>query len=368
MIKELHLENFKCFQNETIALTNLNLLAGLNGMGKSTVIQALLLLRQNYENGLLNFQKKLGLNGEYIEIGTGADLLYKYFDKREVGIQIRTTSSRKYSWKWNASLEFDIIDEISSSYGRLETLSLFSNKFHYLSAERVGPRPFYKTSTAKVIHQNQLGVNGEFAANYFAQYQGKNIPIPGLCRKQGEGLTLYEQVNSWLGVIRPGTRVVVREEPNSGIISLNFEFSLGKDSPGVYKATNVGFGLTYVFPLLTAILFSKPKTLLLLENPEAHIHPKGQAEFGLLLAKAAAGGIQIIVETHSDHILNGIRYGVKQKILDSEQCSLLFFSGKVINDRFKHLIDYIKVSSTGKLSHRPEDFFDVWEKMLVKLV
>ena len=368
MIKELQLENFKCFEKESIQLAELNLLAGLNGMGKSTVIQSLLLLRQNYENGLLHLQHKLGLNGEYTEIGNSSDLLYKFFDKKEIGIGIKTSQRRKYSWRWDAKNASDIIDEITGSFAGLEKLPLFSTNFHYLSAERVGPRPFYKTSTAKVVHQNQLGVNGEFAANYFVQNQSIKIPIPGLRRDNTIGLTLYEQLNSWLGVIRPGTRVNVIQEPNSGIVSLNFQFPFGQDAPVDYKAPNVGFGLTYIFPVLTAILASKPKTLLLLENPEAHIHPAGQAEFGILLAKAAAGGIQVIVETHSDHILNGIRLGVKSKILEPDQCNLLYFSGKGINDRYKHFIDYIKVNSSGKLSRRPEGFFDVWENMLIKLV
>jgi len=369
MIRELHLENFKCFQNEDIKLTNLNLLSGLNGMGKSSVIQALLLLRQNFETGLLSLKKKLDLNGEYVEIGTSADLLYKYFNDTEIGIDLKADDTKNYSWRWDGKTISEIIDEINSSCSdKLEATALFTNDFHYLSAERVGPRPFYKTSAAKVIHQNQLGVRGEFAANYFSYNQGESIAIPSLRRNDNDGLSLYEQVNAWLNVIRPGTKIAIKDTPDAGIVSLNFEFLLGKDNPGPYKANNVGFGLTYVFPLIVAILSSKPGTLLLLENPEAHIHPKGQAELGLLLAKAAAGGAQIIVETHSDHILNGIRYGVKEKILNSDLCNLLFFSGIVADTRFKHTIEYIQISPEGKLSRRPEDFFDTWENMLIKLV
>lgn len=368
MIKQLRLENFKCFQDETIQLSNLTLLAGLNGMGKSSVIQALLLLRQSYDSLLLQ-QKKLGLNGDYTEVGTSSDLLYTYFDKREIGITLETDADQQFRWRWTAENDFDILDEIDSSAGGpLEELSLFSNNFHYLSAERVGPRAFYTTSTAKVIHENQLGINGELAANYFAYNKEQKVIVPGFKREATEGQSLYEQVNAWLHIIRPGTKVVVKESPDAGIVTLNFEFVQGKDNPRSYKANNVGFGLTYIFPLIVAVISSQPGTLLLLENPEAHIHPKGQAELGILLATAAAAGIQIIVETHSDHILNGIRYAVKNGILNKDQCRLLFFSGKVIKDRFKHYVEHIKVTADGKLSRRPEDFFDVWENMLLKLV
>lgn len=369
MIKTLQLENFKCFLRQPIDLSNLNLLTGLNGMGKSTVIQSLLLLRQNYENGLLHLRKQLGLNGEYIQGGTSSDLLFRYFDKKEIGISIKYDGDKNLVWRWDASNNFDILNEIGTAEtNNLDTYSLFNNQFHYLNAERIGPRQYYETSTYKVRHQNQLGVRGEFAANYFGVNRDRPIPIPNLKYDSESGLTLYEQVNAWLSVIRPGTKVVVKDQPDSGTVSLHFEFVLGKDNPGPYKANNVGFGLTYVFPLLVAILASEPGTLLLLENPEAHIHPRGQAELGLLIAKAASAGIQIVVETHSDHILNGVRYAVKEKKINNELVKVIFFTGIVADNRFSHFIDYVKINEAGKLSHRPDDFFDVWEKMLTKLI
>lgn len=369
MIKKLQLENFKCFLQQPFDLSNLNLLTGLNGMGKSSVIQSLLLLRQNYENGLLHLRKQLGLNGEYTQGGTSSDLLYRYFDVKEIGISLTCQDNSSLAMKWDASANSDIINGLSDiSNFEFEKYPLFNKQFHYLNAERVGPRQFYETSTYKVVHQNQLGVRGEYAANFFGVNQGIDIPIKSLVFPGTTGNTLYEQVNAWLGVIRPGTKVAIKDQPDSGTVSLSFEFVQGKDNPGSYKAQSVGFGLTYVFPLIVAVLFSKPGTLLLLENPEAHIHPKGQAELGILLAKAAAAGIQIIVETHSDHILNGVRYAVKEKMISPDLTKLIFFSGSVINERFNHHISYVKINELGKLSDRPDDFFDVWERMLTKLI
>jgi predicted ATPase len=369
MIKTLQLENFKCFSKQTFELSNLNLLTGLNGMGKSSVIQSLLLLRQNYENGLLHLRKQLGLNGEYTQSGTSLDLLYRYFNTKEIGISLNYEDKSSLNLKWDASVNSDIINGISEIENfDFEKYSLFNNQFHYLNAERVGPRQYYETSTYKVRHQNQLGVRGEYAANFFGVNQDMEIPNKSLIFDNQTGNTLYEQVNAWLSLIRPGTKVVVKDQPDSGTVSLHFEFVQGKDNPGSYKAYNVGFGLTYVFPLIVAILVSKPGTLLLLENPEAHVHPKGQAELGILLAKAAASGIQIIVETHSDHILNGVRFAVKEKLIDHSLTRLMFFTGSIIEERFNHHVDYVKINELGKLSHRPDDFFDVWERMLTKLI
>jgi predicted ATPase len=348
-------------------------------MGKSSVIQSLLLLRQNAENGLLTTQHRLGLNGEYVNIGNSYDLLHRYFDKKEIGIAITTDDGKSHKWVWSAEENSDSLNDISSEgIENINELSLFNSKFHYLNAERVGPRPYYETSSFKVIHQNQLGVRGEFAANYFSINQAKSISIKELQylpekTKREEisielGLSLYEQVNAWLSIIRPGAQARITDQPDAGTNTLSFEFLVSKDNPGPYRSQNVGFGLTYVFPLIISILASEPGTLLLIENPEAHIHPRGQAELGVLLAKAAAGGVQLIVETHSDHILNGIRYAVKEKIIGKDLVRLMFFTGTVAAEQFKHYIDYVNMLDNGKLSHRPTDFFDVWDEMLTKLI
>lgn len=378
MIKRLHLENFKCFEDETIELSGLNILTGLNGMGKSSVIQSLLLLRQNYENGLLTTYNRLGLNGEYINIGNTNDLLYRYFKNKDISISIDTDEGIHPGWFWEVGDNSDFLDLFLKSIDveNINQLSLFNTKFHYLNAERIGPRPYYETSPFKVGQQNQIGVRGEYAANYFSFYRGKKIPIPELRYTEnihkkndgGDGLSLYQQVNEWLSVIRPGAEVRVSDQPESGTNTLSFEFINSKDNPGPYRSQNVGFGLTYVFPLLVAILASEKGTLLLLENPEAHVHPRGQAELGVLLAKAAANGVQLIVETHSDHILNGVRYAVKENMINKDDVNLMFFTGAVVKDKFKHYIDYVKILDKGKLSHRPKDFFDVWDEMLTKLL
>jgi predicted ATPase len=379
MINTLHLRNFKCFEDEIIHLSNLNLLTGLNGMGKSSVIQSLLLLRQNFENGLLTTQRRLGLNGDYVNIGNTYDLLYRYFQEKEIAISLNAQGDLSPAWRWSAEENNDALSESwNGGVDRLSKLSLFNTKFHYLNAERIGPRPYYETSSFKVVHQNQLGVRGEFAANYFSVNKSNIIPIEGLKftssvtgtnNSQNEiGLTLYEQVNAWLGIIRPGAQVRITDQPDAGTNTLSFEFLVSKDNPGPYRSQNVGFGLTYVFPLLVSILASEPGTLLLIENPEAHIHPKGQAELGVLIALAAANGIQLIVETHSDHILNGIRYAAKQELINKDLIRLMFFTGVVSENKFRHYIEYIQVLERGKLSHRPTDFFDVWDEMLTRLI
>lgn len=86
MIKELEIKNFKCFESLKLDLKPLNVLMGLNGMGKSTVIQSLLLLRQSYQdNGLSD----LKLNGSYVMLGNGSDILSEQSENEEIEFCIK---------------------------------------------------------------------------------------------------------------------------------------------------------------------------------------------------------------------------------------------------------------------------------------
>ncbi len=370
MIKEIRLKNFKCFEDETVGLDSLNLWTGLNGMGKSTVIQSLLLLRQNVELGLIQSDEGISLNGEWTQIGNAKDLLYQYFKKQEIGIELAVGDLQPVSWKWDGKTDGDhlpLVEKRGETDGVFKD-ALFGPKFHYLTAERLGPRVYSETSNYMVINRNQMGVQGEHTVNYLAEYQNSPIPIKELNHPEASGLTLKEQVNAWMGEIRPGTRIDVTSNLDMSLVGLRYQFLGGRDAGNRFRPTNVGFGLSFLLPVLAAVLSSEPGTLLILENPEAHLHPGGQAKIGKLLAIAAANGIQIIVETHSDHILNGIRVAVKKKLIKPEQTNLLFFHGEVIEDQFKHYILNPKIDRNGRIDQWPEGFFDEWDRQLSELL
>ena len=92
--------------------------------------------------------------------------------------------------------------------------------------------------------------------------------------------------------------------------------------------TSVGFGITQVLPILVAALSAGKNELWLIENPEVHLHPAGQAQMGQFLAEVAAAGVQVIVETHSDHVFNGIRRAVKSKRLAADDVALHFMRSR----------------------------------------
>lgn len=154
---------------------------------------------------------------------------------------------------------------------------------------------------------------------------------------------------------------------SSRTAELRYEYIEGREKTNSYKSVNVGFGITYVLPVVAALVSAKPGDMILLENPEAHIHPKGQRMLGELIAAAGAGGVQVIVETHSDHVFNGIRVAVKKGRLKSEHTGVFYFY-KDINDAYKHKEICPVLDENGRLNEWPEGLFDEWDNALLELL
>ena len=106
--------------------------------------------------------------------------------------------------------------------------------------------------------------------------------------------------------------------------------------------------------------------LLILENPESHIHPRGQAELGRLIALAVCSGGQIVIETHSDHIINGIRVAVKDRNIEKDKIGLFYFDRK--EDELYSVYRSIQIDKNGELSDYPQNFMDEWSNQLLKLL
>ncbi|MFA9377001.1 MAG: DUF3696 domain-containing protein [Lachnotalea sp.] len=363
MINRLLVENFKCFTKLELEMSNLNVLSGINGMGKSTMIQALLLLRQSYESGVL--RKGLYLNGSLVNIGTGKDLICRYGDIDEIKIGI-ISENNKYKWEYEYKESSDYLKLLKNlsedGIVKVEDNILFSNNFEYISAERLGPRRNYKTSYFDVYDKNQIGLQGEMSVYYLAE-KGRDKLENELVLHESEKNNLLElQVNAWLSEISPGVKVEVKNYRDARLVGLNYAMK-GKSGIDEYSAVNVGFGISYILPIVITLLKAKKGDFIILENPEAHLHPRGQRKIGELISKAAAGGVQIVVETHSDHLLNGLRIAVKNGIISNDKIKLNYFY--VIEDSDGKVITHDKttpiIMEDGSLSDWPIGFFDEWD-------
>lgn len=364
MIISLRLINFKPFDNKVFEFKPLTLLSGLNSTGKSSVLQSLLLLRQSYQQGLLP-KTGLALNGDLVNIGTAQDALFEGAKEDSISFKISWENSPEGIWSFNYDREVDVLSLASPPVApEIYKSSLFGNNFQYLQAERIGPRSFFNMSDFQVRQLGQLGTRGEYTAHFLSIKERQTIPNISLSHQEAKSLDLIDQVEAWMGEVSPGTRLKI--DPKTDVDLMSFQYSYGDSNP--YRATNVGFGITYTLPIIVTALASTPGTLIIIENPEAHLHPKGQAKMGELLSLAASCGVQVVIETHSDHVLNGIRLAVHGGKLNPEDVQLHYFQrqqkrGQAITEVISPRID-----RNGRIDQWPDGFFDEWDKSLETLL
>lgn len=377
MIKKLDIRNFKSLKNVQLNVARLNVLTGVNGMGKSSVLQSLLLFRQFLSRYAR--QDRVALADDFLELGNQKDVFYCYSDgEPEMSIAVTESSSGAvyelqfrgddetddtvpYSLSCNGKDVFD--PDLPVSLGYLTDLE-------YISAHRQRPKMDHDYFRSAV--KNRFwGRGGENAVAYLAEHRRDVVRAKEVLHPDAKDFTLEEQVNAWMSEISPGVMFNTEKDANHDKVSLAISFAKSNNQFW-FRPQNVGFGISFVLPMVIMLLTAREGSCLILENPEAHLHPRGQTKFGLLLSRVAASGVQIFVETHSDHVVNGIRVAVKKGEVAGKDVSISYFHMK--HDKGKSGIeemyteyDPISIDSTGKLSMYPDGFLDEWNNQLMEL-
>lgn len=373
MLQSLRIRNFKLHEDTTIQFGGLTILTGMNGMGKSTILQALLLLRQSFQSNRL--KKSLNLRGDLVDLGVSGKLACQAVDSDEMKIDIwyddvDKSFTFKYPddvletylpYKHGSYVDADDIDnDVEESLFLMSKKSLFNENFQYISAFRFGPMPFYNRDSAVVSQDKQISkIQGkcEYTVHFLDQFKNlkilEELSLPDSANKFN--YQLGNQVELWLQAISP--RIHFKVERVGEDFKLSYRFDRENNfTTEEMSAINTGFGISYLLPILVGILSAKPGALILIENPEAHVHPKGQAILMELVAKAVKAGIQIVIETHSDHIVNGALVNVKRGILSNEDVKVYFFN----RDEHLHIANThkLEVTARGQILRPPKDFFD----------
>jgi predicted ATPase len=367
MIQSIQLTNFKCFEQQDVVLRPLTLLAGLNSSGKSTIIQALLLLRQSYLENLLP-NTGLTLNGKLAQLGTAKDVLFEEADIEEIGFELKDDLPASLILRLAYREESNVLALSGfGSTGEIWKTSLFRDEFQYLRAERIGPRTSFGMSDYEVRHHRQIGSSGEFAAHFLSLFGSETVELEGLRHPAATANTLQAQVEAWMTEISPGVRLTVKRYSEMDLMTFNVTYSLGHQvASSEYRPTNVGFGITYALPIVVSVLSARPGSLVIIENPEAHLHPRGQVRMGELLCQASAAGIQILIETHSDHVLNGIRLAVQGHKAAPSKVAL--YHNKWALGGKSPSMTLLTIDENGRLPEWPEGFFDEIERSLDRLL
>jgi predicted ATPase len=381
VISRIKIENFKAFAFLDLPLARLSLLTGLNAAGKSTTMQALALLRQSQDAGLLIREGGLLLNGELVTLGVGGDVLHEDYHatpsgRPRIGFTV-TCDGQDASWYSTYELtrdrEADLL-QIDVVPKQPLQVGPFAPNFQYLRADRVAPAVTYEKSYDAAVRRVFLGAQGEHTANYLRVH--RDDPVSPALRLPGILSTaLLDHVEGWLQELCPGVNVNAEDLAGTDSVLLSYGFfgRTGASSSNRYRPTNVGFGLTYALPIVVACLIATPGSLVMLENPEAHLHPRGQMMMARLAATAAASGAQVLMETHSDHVLNGVRLAVKDALLSEADVAIHYFHRDQVPRDVGGRVPQVSVvspeiSSDGMLSDWPKGFFDEWDKALDRLL
>ena len=375
MLQQIELRFFKCFALLKLPLGPLTLLSGANAAGKSSVMQALVLLHQTIRNH--EWSRRLMLNGASIRLGTASAVIDDVHGRRTCGIALKE-SEATYEWDFGGER-----DEMSMAVERVrvrgsgeehpqflrnllpvdfeepqwaDPLASRLYRLTYLTAERLGPREHYALEDPQLTPV--VGPTGEHAASVL--YSGGDTPVLESLAVRNTPPTRLRQVGARMEQFFPGCALVVEKVPHTGAVVLGFRTSNVTD---FHAPIHTGFGLTQVFPIVVAALSARREDLLLIENPEVHLHPAGQAKMGGFLAEVAAAGVQVILETHSDHVLNGVRRAVRNEVLAPDDVALHFFRPR--QDAERDGVAQVQsphLDSEGNIDDWPDGFFDQFDK------
>ena len=370
MLTQIDLRHFKCFHLLKLPLRPLTLLTGFNASGKSSVTQALGLLHQTMCEH--EWSTELVLNGDAVQLGTVEDVVDKMSGGRsfEIGLE---NDGVIYRWVFEGDSTMMSLDVASVSVGanggwKPTTLRhlLPSNadgsvsdrlcRMTVLTAERVAPREFHRLEDVGL--SPVVGPEGEHAVSVL--YSGRDKHVAGSVVVQGVPPTRMQQAEARMRSFFPGCELAMAEIPEANVVALGIRTSGGVD---FHHPGHTGFGFTQVFPIVVAALSAQRDDLLLIENPELGLHPAGQALMGVFLAEVARSGVQVVLETHSDHVLNGVRRAVKSKAMRPDDVAIHFFRPRQDAEREGIAqVQTLFIDGYGNIDDWPDGFFEQLDK------
>ncbi|MCR4291184.1 MAG: DUF3696 domain-containing protein [Candidatus Scalindua sp.] len=352
MLEALCIHNFKCFYKSEIKLKNLNLFCGTNSSGKSSAIQALLLLAHNTTENA-----SAPLNSQWISLGSFNEIRNAIKNAKNFSVSA-ATNKHIFEVVFSASEDemVDVETNIKKDSEELKNLLNYQNRhIFYLAATRIGPADYYNKNFDKY---NFFGNSGEFVIDFFAKNQ-KKLLMKEL-QKDLSGTTLYTQVNYWLDHIL-NVNLKIEEMGITNTYSAKYAYKTNKD----VRPYHIGTGVSYILGVIIAGLSANKDDIVIIEDPEIHLHPKAQSDLAGFLCFIANAGIQIIIESHSDHIFNGIRKAIAIKTISKKDVSINFFE---LDENFLTINTEIELSDNGRVIKHINGLFDQFDNDLDEML
>ena len=396
-------------------LAPITLLLGTNSSGKSSLIQSLLLIRQTVTSGDETLDLNLGNpdDGDTLTLGSFADVLRQGAGKEPMVIefgwqQAEPPETGMFNAQYHAApdgramltrltLQSDADTGFIATRARLGGYTLNVNGFRNGLIPRVSNKPLQSFRIPETILSN-MGRNGEIGnrlrpvalavADELAriQYLGpvRAKPQRSYSWNGKKPATLGDDgihaaqalISSW----HVGELARKRKEPeppqaalfaHAGVWLRQFGLSGGLDVEALggdryelrvrslldlnstSNLRDVGAGVTQVLPVITLVLSAPPGSVVVLEEPESHLHPLAQAALAELLVQAHKRGVQVIVETHSEHLFRRMQTLIAKGSVEARDCALYFIDRDDAGPRINRLV----ADDVGRIKNWPDKFF-----------
>lgn len=352
MLDAIHIQGFKCFDKVEIALRRINIFSGTNSSGKSSAIQAFLLL---CNNAMKNSSSPL--NGMWLRLGTFDECRNHRINARtfRVGAVSGTEIFQAEFYSANDDTN-DVAVSFTDKSATIENLiSIEERHVYYLPANRIGPEDSYPRNFDRV---NFLGNKAEFIVDFL--YKNRKKEVASSLIADTASVTLEYQVNYWLGKLF-GINNTIRDLGLSN--SLSVELSLGNGKP--VRPYHMGSGVSFAIGVLVSCLSASPDDIVVIENPEIHLHPKAQSDLTEFLCFVANAGIQVILETHSDHVFNGIRKSIVKKEIANTDVAVHFFQ---LDENALSKNTVIALNEHGRVMTHVKGLFDQFDDDLDQIL
>ena len=407
MITELRVQNFKSWQDtNSLQFAPLTGFFGANNSGKTSILQLLLLLKQTAERPPeWNEPLYFGNEESLVNLVNFDNVIYQHEPTSDLSISVSWKLPRQVAdiggYSTN-SLSFSTTITKNVEQPELELFYYTTTRGYTLAVQRaptkrtgifgediIEPSEYLTTFDDKVAAFRCYGIASDQDKdkdpfrdlqnnfeNLFSQVHhvgplrrdpqhrynwGSSHPpnvgqygedmISALLSGRVRLLSVDNQILNWLQKLKLIDSYNLR--PSSD--SQDYEFRVKQHENGTEVGlTDIGFGVSQVLPVLILCYYADEGSILILEQPEAHLHPKAQSELAdVLIDVVKKRKVQIILESHSEHLLHRLQRRIAEEEIAADDTALYFCQ---INDGSSKA-ERLDVDEYGNILNYPLDFF-----------